>query len=151
MGIASKLMKSLRDDEWETPPGAPADAVSALRGPFRELFGIDLPDQYAELLQLADGLSFNGVLIYATRDHEFADDQYSGILQANERLLHGEHDIDSSLRFIGEVDDQLLGYDRADSTWKLVDGTDWTPDDEDEDVFSSFDALLKYLRSEHAE
>lgn len=73
----------------------------------------------------------NGLHIYGTRDFDEGEEGRAvhtlGVLESNERLLEGLHPLASPLRFIGDVDDQMLAYDTADGRWKLMDRAGWDP------------------------
>lgn len=122
----------------------PADAAQLERADaaFRSEFGIGLPDDYRELLEQCNGIGFNGVLFYSTEDGETRKGAARfGIGEANERLIRGVHEIDTTLRFVGETGNQLFGYDRADGKWKEVDRTSWDLDSP-QDVYDSFTDLF---------
>lgn len=138
------LLDQIDAEEGLEPP-ADADTINALVPQFNALFGIEPPEALKQLWQRSNGVWVNGAHIYGTRDFEEGEDGRAvhtlGVLESNERLLEGLHEISSPLRFIGEVDDQLLAYDTDDQKWKLVDSIAWDPD-VDEDVHASFEDLV---------
>ncbi|GAA1706881.1 hypothetical protein [Propioniferax innocua] len=140
------LLTEIDEDEGLEPAATAAD-IDVLTPRFREVFGIDLPETIRNIWLRSDGVWVNGVHLYGTRDFEEGEQGRSvdtlGILESNERLLEGGHTIDSPLRFIGDVDDQLLAYDTSDNRWKLVDRTDWEPDDEEEDSHATCEELIR--------
>lgn len=138
------LLDQIDAEEGLEPP-ADADTINALVPQFNALFGIEPPETLKQLWQRSNGVWVNGAHIYGTRDFEEGEEgravHTSGVLESNERLLEGLHSISSPLRFIGEVNDQLLAYDTDDQQWKLVDSIAWDPDS-DEDVHASFEDLV---------
>ncbi|GAA3865829.1 YrhA family protein [Tessaracoccus defluvii] len=98
---------------------APAD-ISRISGAFARQFGIPLPDDYRQLLATTDGFDFDGVSFYGTTD-VYEDGAFlPGLLDSNERLLHGSDSLDTPLRFVGETGDALFAYDSAEASWKAV-------------------------------
>lgn len=141
------LLDRIDADEGLEPP-ADAATISAFAPRFNALFGIDPPEALQRLWQRSNGVWANGVHIYGTRDFEEGEDGREvhtlGVLESNERLLEGRHSLSSPLRFVGDVDDQLLAYDTTDGRWKLVDRTGWDLDS-DEDVHASFEELAGHV------
>lgn len=134
------------DEEDGLEPAATAATIDALAPRFQQVFGIPLPQVIRDIWLRSDGVWANGVHLYGTRDFEEGEPGRSvhtlGILESNERLLDGIHEIASPLRFIGDVDDQLLAYDTRDATWQLVDRTAWDPDSDD-DVHDTCEDLIR--------
>lgn len=125
----------------QLPPATPEQLERADRV-FTEQFGIGLPADYRALLELCNGIAFNGVMFYATEDGRTRKgaDRF-GLAESNQRLLHSTHEIDSTLRFVGETGDRLYAYDTADGQWKTVDRTDWTVTGSDS-VHPTFEGLF---------
>ena len=122
----------------------PADATELARAAevFRTEFGIEMPDDYRELLEQCNGIGFNGVLFYSTQDGETRKGAARfGLGEANQRLIRGQHEIDTTLRFVGETGNQLFAFDTADRRWKEVDRTSWDLDSPD-DAYDTFTALF---------
>ena len=134
--IPERVAKILELYRSQLPP-ATAEQLDQADRVFNELFGIALPADYRELLQQCNGIDFNGVSFYATQDGVTAKGRTRfGLAESNQRLLHGEHDIESSLRFVGETGDRLFAYDTDDGRWKSVDRTSWTPTGDSHDRFA---------------
>ena len=47
-------------------PPATAAEIDALQAAARDRLGTDLPEAYLDLLRLADGVEFDGVIVYAS-------------------------------------------------------------------------------------
>ena len=143
------LVDRIEAEYGEQFPGATEQEMTWLAPQFEELFGIALPAAYAELLRRTNGFDFDGLCVYGTHDLEGEVFRF-GIVESNQGLLHGMHDLDSPLRFFGERDDQLLAYDTSDQAWELVDRYSWDPDDP-QDVYGSFEKLMVQMLEEAAE
>lgn len=127
------------DYEQEEPAGS-ADVAAAERA-FADLFGIEMPGGYRELIGLTDGLDFNGMIIYSCRDGLSPSGyQRLGLAESNERLIEGVDHIDTPLRFVGETGDELFAYHTSAGTWWVVDRVGWDPDPTTR-PYQSFDAL----------
>ncbi|WP_408647222.1 YrhA family protein [Tessaracoccus coleopterorum] len=112
-------------------PGLPA-ARRRIRGgaqpdppAFTRQFGIDLPGDYADLLRVSDGFDFDGIVIFGLRDRDDAGGFLPGLLDSNERLIHGVASVDTALRFVGETGDLLFAYDTGERQWKAVSRYGW--------------------------
>lgn len=97
----------------------PAD-ISRISGAFVRQFGIEIPDDHRQLLAAANGFHFDGVTFYGTADVHGDGTFLPGLLDSNERLLHGTDSLDTPLRFVGETGEVLFAYDTAEATWKAV-------------------------------
>lgn len=141
MSAIARLIDRIEDEFDSQFPAASEAEVKAFRGVFAQVFGIPAPEAYVDLLRRSNGIDVNGLVVYGTSDLNGEVFRY-GLAESNQRLLQGVHVVESSLRFVGEQDDQLLAYDTADGRWKLVDRYSWEPDDDVEDVYPTFEALV---------
>lgn len=106
-------------------PGASTDQLSRIRPAFARQFGIDLPEDYADLLRGCNGLDYDGIVIYGLEDRDDAAGFLPGIFDSNERLMHGVASLDTPLRFVGEAGDLLFAYDTEERQWKAVARYGW--------------------------
>ena len=125
--------------------GATDADLTHISGAFSRLFGIPMPTDYVDLLTITNGFDFDGVLIFGTHDQDDADGFLPGVLDSNERLIHGVESVDTPLRFVGEAGDLLLARDTTASTWVAVSRLGWTT--RPELTFRSFSDLFNATMS----
>ena len=100
---------------------ASPEALAALQGRVRELFGAELPADYAEFLQRSDGLDFNGLVVYdsASTPEQPSNGFWQGLVAVNQAWrdnplvnfgwgLIGDETVQSAKRFHSGEDPQPL-------------------------------------------
>jgi len=121
-------------DQTVQPPAAPA-AIERLRTHARDSLRTELPDGYVRFLQHADGLDFNGYVIYGASEHE--KPYLAGLAEANAQLA----DPPARYVFYGETGDELFAQDREGGAWVLLD----RPSLDVIENFPSFEAMLERM------
>ena len=119
------------------PPAAEADLADLRRTATDEL-GADLPESYLDLLRLADGVQFDGVIVYASHRAP-GDDPYTvppGFVEANLSLREAEA-FDDYLVF-GGADDLLLALHVPTGEYQALDPFGLDADE----AFETLDALV---------
>ena len=121
-------------DQTVQPPAASA-AIERLRTHARDSLRTELPDDYVRFLQRADGLDFNGYVIYGTTEH--AKPYLAGLAEANARLA----DPPAKYVFYGETGDELFAQDREGGAWVRLD----RPSLDVIENFPSYEAMLERM------
>jgi hypothetical protein len=74
----TEILETLKTQakEWGAiiEPPASADEIAQFKISVKEEFQIELPCEYLEFLQIANGLEFNGLIIYGTRNSTASHD-----------------------------------------------------------------------------
>jgi hypothetical protein len=135
--------------EWSEPiqPPIGAAALQGLSEQSRSEFGFDLPADYQALLQIADGVDYNGSMIYASQDRAYDEDggYLYGFLEANRRFR--DTGLERHLVLIGESGDDYYAFDVRDQRYGIFDKVSLTPFDR----FDSCGALIRFVLEEATE
>ncbi|MFW6597900.1 YrhA family protein [Propionibacteriaceae bacterium Y2011] len=142
MSRITDLVTRIAEEFYEQMPPATPEEVAIAERVYANEFGIEMPPGYRELLSVSNGIDFNGLSFYSCTDTTDAEGtEAAGIGESNQRLIRGVHEIDTTMRFVGETGDDLYGYDKADGKWRNVDRTSWQAGSAD-NVFDTFDDLF---------
>ena len=78
------------------------------------VFSTDIPDEYIEFLKIVNGLEFNGLIIYGTKNSE-TDPNSSplDLFEMNEMFHELDNPIISNLIVVGEDSTGVLTYDKS--------------------------------------
>lgn len=125
------------------PAGATAGEVADVAPAFARLFEHVMPADYRDFLQASNGFSLDGIVFYGIVDSHTDDGFLPGLLDSNERLIHGPESVDTPLRFVGESGHQYFAYDTSQGAWRVVDRLDWQG--VDDRGFDSFAALFSHV------
>lgn len=128
------------------PDGAAEASVAGIASAYARLFETHLPADYADFLQTADGFDVDGARFYGLVDAWDDDGAFlPGLFDSNERLIHGNESVDTSLRFVGESGHELFAYDTADGSWRRVDRISWTDGDSHASFTDLFTSVYAHL------
>lgn len=119
------------------PPAAESDLTDLRRAAVTEL-GVDLPEPYLDLLRLADGVQFDGVIVYASHRAPGDDAHTAPPDLVGSNLSLREADAFSDYVVFGGADDLLLVLHRPTGEYQALDPFGLDADE----VFDSFDALI---------
>lgn len=145
MGIARTIHDRARQLSLPLNSGAGPAELDQLATDFARIFGFEQPLVHRELLGLTNGLRLEGLDIFATHTRRDDADAILGLVEADALLRAGS---DTTLRFIGAGDADLLAYDTGDGLWKYVMRGHWDDVDE-EDTFDTLAGLLATVHEEH--
>jgi hypothetical protein len=124
----------------ETVP-EPADpaAIGELQAYTRTHLGAELAPGYVAFLGRANGLDFNGTVIYATRQTDYGNGLHVlGFRESNDLFRSGD---ERSHILYGETGDELFAHDTSDDSWHILDRGSLTSVED----FRSFDDLLSRI------
>lgn len=123
-------------------PPADAAAVADLRARSQAELGADIPDEYAELLRLANGVDWNGFFIYATERTPIAGREgkkprfIEGFVEQNKRWR--ELPPKKDLLVVAESGDAIYTYNLAEKAFQ-------DRDRQSNDVIQSYPSLEAML------
>ena len=119
------------------PPATEAEIDDLRRQAVRSL-GAELPEAYLDLLRLADGVQFDGVIVYASHRAPDADPHAAppSLVEANLSLR--EADVFGDYVVFGGADDLLLALHRPTGEYQALDPFGLDADE----AFDSFNALV---------
>jgi hypothetical protein len=147
-GTAAEMIKSLIDrvrviaNGWgeELEPPVIGSELEQFIDKVQYSYSVELPEQYKEFLQLANGLEFNGLIIYGTRNSENAPDASTlDFFEMNEVFQDSSRARILDVIAVGEDSTGVLTYDKDTQQFQYRDriGLDRV------ETFSSFEKILE--------
>jgi hypothetical protein len=121
-------------------PADPADLDGLHAFAEREL-RTPLPQAYLDFLRRADGLDFNGTVVYASRQRALPEGgTLLGFAESNRAFASGpgHHHV-----LFAETGDDLFALDREDGTWLMLDRSSLSKQDEFPDCGAMLQAALR--------
>jgi len=144
--VLSKIHEEQREAGEAVFAGASDARLADLVEEARATFGAPLPDDYLDFLREADGLDFNGLVIYDSHSSPEARTGHfwQGFVAAN--LAWREDAANRRCLVFGDTDTDLLLQDLASGEFRRVDrvGRDL------QEVFPSLRAMFEQVLSERA-
>ena len=106
---------------------------------------VDLPDDYAKILGLVNGLEFNGFILYGIDQHLFSkqpNQSINGLIEYNK--IWYENEWQKKYIFIGESNISWYVYDLVECQYLELDN----PSGRENGVFSSLECMVEKLLSD---
>ena len=134
------------DDQMQSP--AQVDSLKALCQESERRLSYKLPDAYLNVLALHDGISCNGIQLYASQTRTQRAPEggtrylFEGIVEANEQWR--EYEPNKYFVFLAESGDRLYCHNLASGKFEIVDRITKELDDES-DAFNTCEDLLRVL------
>lgn len=97
--------------------------IARLRASMGEVLGAHLPSAYADMLQIVNGLSYNGLLLYSSRSIPTSPAEpwtVPGVVEANEGWRDAEEMVDRVV--FGESNGALLVFNQKADVYEVADG-----------------------------
>ncbi len=94
--------------------GASADQISKVSQLLREEFALDLPESYAEILQLRNGIDYNGTVFYSANhspENPSASGFWQGLVPAN--AAWRDEDGNKALLILGDNSMDFFAFNPA--------------------------------------
>lgn len=134
--LLEQIHAEMRAAGEQVQPPASTEALDALHDyAGRELLAV-LPEAYVDFLRVADGLDFNGTVIYATRQRALPGGlTLLGFPETNRDFRSAEprHHL-----LFGETGDELYAHDQTDGAWLRLDRASLAP----LDTYPTCEAML---------
>ena len=104
-------------------PPAPPEQLATLAIQSNENFQYKLPNHYLKILEVSDGVDFNGYKLYASKTRYIIkyDCYIEGFLEANGLWEEYEENTDHHLIMFGETGDDLYLFDKRNQKFKITD------------------------------
>ncbi|BEU01366.1 hypothetical protein OAG1_01660 [Agarivorans sp. OAG1] len=138
-----QLLEKIRSiaSEWGEVLEPPATDIEVIElvGTVRSLFSIELPKEFLSFLKLVNGLEFNGLIIYGTKNSETDLNGSSlDIVEMNEVFRESLRSDELDVIIVGEDSSGILVYESSSDKFQFRDriGIDRV------DSFSSFEDML---------
>ncbi|CAF0702284.1 YrhA family protein [Candidatus Methylacidithermus pantelleriae] len=131
--------------EFGFPPfeGKPIEKIRAYRDRLREEFGLELPEDYVEFLQRADGFAENGVVFYAIDQDDESDQLLPGLLAENAEYQEAAEELREYL-VLGHSDLYLYAYHLPTRSYRALEEDTLEIGKEFEDFEDLMTCVLKY-------
>jgi hypothetical protein len=92
--LLSEALETRQGLGFQPQPACPESEIEALSDKYRRVLGMELPQEYKELLRRVNGFDWNGMVIYASRRGRlqgYTDRMIEGLIEAN-LALRGDED-----------------------------------------------------------
>lgn len=134
--ILTRIHAEQREAGEKVPEPANSSDIGELQSYTRTSLGAELASGYRTFLSQANGLDFNGTVVYATRQTDYANNLHLlGFRESNDVFRSGD---DRTHILYGETGDELFVQNKSGDTWHILDRGSLTPLED----FGSFDDML---------
>ena len=134
--MLSRIHAEQREAGEKVPEPANASDIQELQSYTRTSLGAELASGYRKFLSQANGLDFNGTVVYATSQTNYGNNLHLlGFRESNDAFRSGD---DRMHVLYGETGDELFAQDTSRDTWYILDRGSLTSLED----FGSFDDLL---------
>ncbi len=124
---------------------APSEGIAKLKSEAKRRFGVELCSQYLAILEIANGLQWNGFVLYGV-DSAFLGDSagqnHNGLIEKNELWDEALGDVQKSYIFYGDSSISLFACELKSGRFVELD----KPSGDEVEEFETFNAMLdKFL------
>ena len=137
--LLMKIDRDIRTMGRTLQPGCPSNQIDQLVKSVRENLGTTLPEGYIEFLSYTNGLMYNGLMIYASRETVLQGRQdvcIWGIVEAN--LLHRNDPFFNDFLVFGQGNMDYYALYLPDNSYRIIDRVPGNVID----ILPSFDDLM---------
>jgi hypothetical protein len=134
--IVHECKTSTAGRSW-SPPASEAE-IDALARAFQRRFRHALPESYKRVLQVANGLHFNGMTLWPTARKTFPSMVWESLIEVNIDLREG---FAEEFLYFGQMDEELYVFEPSTGIYKAIEYTcldGWK-------TFKDAEAMLVYL------
>lgn len=143
-----KLQEIIQEEKLygeEVNIGATEEEIEMFFKEVKAVLNVDLPNEYAKILEAVNGLEFNGFILYGIDQHllsEQPNQSINGLIENNE--LWYENEWQKKYIFIGESGISWYVYDLEECEYVELDN----PSGEENEVFSSLECMVEKILSD---
>jgi hypothetical protein len=144
--LLSSTLEALQGFGCQPQPPCPETEIEALSSRSRTVLGIELPQEYKELLRRVNGLDWNGLVIYASKRGQLQGlpkGTIEGLVDAN-LALRGDNDDMSNYLVLGDSGETLYAVHKlSKKKFHVIDVPDSSVMEKYADCGSLFGAALE--------
>lgn len=120
MSEQGSVMEILRGAEASLFPAADVGELVALLQRVRTDLNLDPPEDYMVFLRQTDGAIADGLMLYGSQARQIDDAEMPGLVDINLRRRAYRDDLTGLLQ-LGEIDDDIVGFQPADKHYWRID------------------------------